>query len=107
MRAAGIAEERIYVDKRTGANMDREGLTVLLAFARPGDRINVLTLDRRPQHARDPQPRARPHPARHPPAYPRRQTRRRHQRARPRHSAPPAPAPPSRPAACRPGARRC
>ncbi|MEV0488057.1 recombinase family protein [Streptomyces sp. NPDC050508] len=45
MRAAGVAEEHIYVDKRTGANMDREGLTALLGFARPGDRINVLTLD--------------------------------------------------------------
>ncbi|WP_391531114.1 recombinase family protein, partial [Candidatus Frankia nodulisporulans] len=44
LRDAGIAEEHIYVDKRTGANMDREGLTALLGFARPGDRINVLTL---------------------------------------------------------------
>ncbi|MET7607067.1 recombinase family protein [Streptomyces avermitilis] len=46
VRAAGVAEEHIYVDKRTGANMDREGLTALLGFARPGDRINVLTPDR-------------------------------------------------------------
>src|ERR1035438_9717606 len=35
MRAAGIAEEHIYVDKRTGANMDRDGLTALPGFARP------------------------------------------------------------------------
>ncbi|MFF0000177.1 recombinase family protein [Streptomyces avermitilis] len=46
MRAAGVVEEHIYVGKRTGANMDREGLTALLGFARPGDRINVLTPDR-------------------------------------------------------------
>lgn len=45
MHAAGVAEKHIYVDKRTGANMDREGLTALLGFARLGDRINVLTLD--------------------------------------------------------------
>jgi len=43
MRAAGVAEEHIYVDKRTGATMDCDGLTALLGFARPGDRINLLT----------------------------------------------------------------
>ncbi|MGW6521677.1 recombinase family protein [Streptomyces sp. NPDC054962] len=58
MRAADVAEEHIYVDKRTGANMDREGLTALLGFARPGDRINVLTLDRLGRNMREnPQPR--------------------------------------------------
>ncbi|MDH6554684.1 recombinase family protein [Streptomyces sp. SAI-041] len=45
MRDAGVAEEHIYVDKRTGANMEREGLRALLGFARPGNRINVLTPD--------------------------------------------------------------
>ncbi|MEE1770010.1 recombinase family protein [Streptomyces sp. JV185] len=63
---AGIAEEHIYVDKRTGASMDREGLTELLGFARPGDRINVLTPDRlghpaHPLRSRDPQCHDRPH----------------------------------------------
>jgi DNA invertase Pin-like site-specific DNA recombinase len=53
MRAAGVAEEHIYVDKRTGANMDRKGLTALLGFARPGDRINVLTLDRLGRNMRE------------------------------------------------------
>src|SRR5260221_1193320 len=53
MRATGVAEEHIYVDKRTGANMDREGLTALLGFARPGDRINVLTLDRLGRNMRE------------------------------------------------------
>jgi DNA invertase Pin-like site-specific DNA recombinase len=53
MRAAGVSEEHIYLDKRTGATMDREGLTALLAFARPGDRINVLTLDRLGRNMRE------------------------------------------------------
>ena len=53
MRAAGIAEEHIYVDKRTGATMDRDGLTALLGFARPGDRISLLTLDRLGRNMRE------------------------------------------------------
>jgi DNA invertase Pin-like site-specific DNA recombinase len=53
VRDAGVAEEHIYVDKRTGANMDREGLRTLLGFARPGDRINVLTLDRLGRNMRE------------------------------------------------------
>ncbi|MFI5634720.1 recombinase family protein [Streptomyces sp. NPDC051664] len=53
MHAAGVAEKHIYVDKRTGANMDREGLTALLGFARLGDRINVLTLDRLGRNMRE------------------------------------------------------
>ena len=51
--AAGVAEEHIYVDKRTGATMDRGGLTALLGFARPGDRINLLMLDRLGGHMRE------------------------------------------------------
>ncbi|WP_331734029.1 recombinase family protein (plasmid) [Streptomyces sp. NBC_01220] len=43
MHDADVAEEHIYVDKHTGANMEREGLKALLGFAWPGDRINVLT----------------------------------------------------------------
>ncbi|MBT0995465.1 recombinase family protein [Cellulomonas sp. DKR-3] len=42
----GIPEERIYVDKRTGANTDREGWKAALAYARPGDRVVSYTLDR-------------------------------------------------------------
>jgi DNA invertase Pin-like site-specific DNA recombinase len=53
MRAAGIAGEHLYVDKRTGANMDRDGLTALLGFARPGDRISLLTLDRLGRNMRE------------------------------------------------------
>ncbi|MFE5594203.1 recombinase family protein [Streptomyces sp. NPDC056549] len=36
LRAAGVAEQHNYRDKRTGTNMDRDGLTALLGFARPG-----------------------------------------------------------------------
>lgn len=42
----GIPEERIYVDKRTGANTDWEGWQAALACARPGDRVVAYTLDR-------------------------------------------------------------
>ncbi|GGK98015.1 recombinase family protein [Nocardia jinanensis] len=44
---AGILDSRIHVDKKTGSTVDRPGLTKLLAYARPGDRIVVHTLDRR------------------------------------------------------------
>ncbi|NUV64310.1 recombinase family protein [Streptomyces sp. CAI-85] len=53
LAAEGIPPERIYVDKRTGANMQREGLDALLDYARPGDRINVLTLDRLGRNMRE------------------------------------------------------
>jgi len=42
----GIPDERIFVDKKTGATFDREGLQKMLAYARPGDTIVVHTLDR-------------------------------------------------------------
>ncbi|NTW38574.1 MAG: recombinase family protein [Cellulomonadaceae bacterium] len=42
----GIPEDRIYVDKKTGANTDREGWQAALAYARPGDRVVAYTLDR-------------------------------------------------------------
>ena len=42
----GIPEERIYVDRRTGSNTDREGWQAALAYARPGDRVVAYTLDR-------------------------------------------------------------
>lgn len=46
LAGAGIPAERIYTDKKTGANTDREGLAALLAYARAGDTIVVHTLDR-------------------------------------------------------------
>lgn len=38
---AGIPDERIFVDKKTGATTDHEGLRKMLAYARPGDTILV------------------------------------------------------------------
>ncbi|GAA2078400.1 recombinase family protein [Actinomadura alba] len=46
LAATGIGDERIYVDKKTGTTIDRDGLSRLLAYARPGDTIVVHTLDR-------------------------------------------------------------
>ena len=42
----GIARERIYVDKKSGATVKRPGLKALLGYAREGDVIVVHTLDR-------------------------------------------------------------
>ena len=46
LNAAGITDERIYTDKKTGTTTDREGLNQLLGYARPGDTVVVHTLDR-------------------------------------------------------------
>lgn len=43
---AGISEEHIYVDKRTGGTMDRAGWNALIDYARDGDVIHAYTLDR-------------------------------------------------------------
>jgi DNA invertase Pin-like site-specific DNA recombinase len=51
--AAGIPGERIHVDKKTGATVDRPGLTDLLTYARPGDTIVVYTLDRLGRNLRE------------------------------------------------------
>lgn len=53
LRAAGIAPERIYLDKRSGATTYRPGLTAALAYARDGDVIVVHTLDRLGRTVRD------------------------------------------------------
>lgn len=50
---AGLADERIYVDKKTGATVDRPGLTKLLEYARPGDTIVAYTLDRLGRNLRE------------------------------------------------------
>lgn len=43
----GVAEDRIYTDKRTGRSMkDRPGLTQAIAALRPGDVLVVTKLDR-------------------------------------------------------------
>jgi len=49
----GIRDDRIYVDKMTGATIDREGLSALLAYARDGDTIVVYTLDRLGRNLRE------------------------------------------------------
>ena len=53
LRQVGIAAERIYVDKKSGATTDRPGLTAALAYARKGDVIVVHTLDRLGRTVRD------------------------------------------------------
>lgn len=53
LTAAGIPDERIFTDKKTGATVDREGLTALLKYARAGDTIVVHTLDRLGRNLRE------------------------------------------------------
>jgi DNA invertase Pin-like site-specific DNA recombinase len=50
---AGLPDERIYVDKKTGTTVDRLGLTKLLEYARPGDTILSYTLDRLGRNLRE------------------------------------------------------
>jgi len=35
LAAAGIPDERIFTDKKTGTTVDRDGLNALLTYARP------------------------------------------------------------------------
>lgn len=53
LEAAGVDPDRIYVDKKTGANTDRPGMTALRDYARKGDTIVVVTLDRLARNLRD------------------------------------------------------
>ncbi|GAA4691925.1 recombinase family protein [Kocuria gwangalliensis] len=53
LRQVGIAAERIYVDKKSGATTQRPGLAAALAYARQGDVIVVHTLDRLGRTVRD------------------------------------------------------
>ncbi len=46
LTAVGIARERIYLDNKSGAAVDRPGLRAALGFAQRGDVIVVHTLDR-------------------------------------------------------------
>jgi DNA invertase Pin-like site-specific DNA recombinase len=50
---AGVDREHIYVDKKSGATVDRSGLKALLEYARKGDVIVVHTLDRLGRTVRD------------------------------------------------------
>jgi DNA invertase Pin-like site-specific DNA recombinase len=49
----GIPDRCLFVDKKTGANLDREGFTALLDYARPGDTVIVYTLDRLGRNLRE------------------------------------------------------
>lgn len=49
----GLPDDRIYVDKKTGATVDRTGLTKLLEYARPGDTIVAYALDRLGRNLRE------------------------------------------------------
>ena len=50
---AGIPDERIFTDKKTGATIERDGLAALLAYSRRGDTIVVYTLDRLGRNLRE------------------------------------------------------
>ena len=50
---AGIPDDRIWTDKKTGASIEREGLTALRGYARSGDTIVVHTLDRLGRNLRE------------------------------------------------------
>jgi len=49
----GIPADRIYVDKKTGATIDRPGFMELLAYARPCDVIVATNLDRLGRNLRE------------------------------------------------------
>jgi len=53
LTAVGLAPERIYLDNKSGAAVDRPGLRAVLGFARRGDVIVVHTLDRLGRTVRD------------------------------------------------------
>jgi DNA invertase Pin-like site-specific DNA recombinase len=53
LRRHGVPEDRIYVDKKTGATTDRDGLAAVLDYARDGDTIVVHTLDRLGRNLRE------------------------------------------------------
>ncbi len=51
---AGVARDKIFLDKKSGATTDRPGLRAALEYAREGDVIVVHTLDRLGRTVRDP-----------------------------------------------------
>lgn len=51
--AAGVARDKIFLDKKSGATTDRPGLRAALDYARDGDVIVVHTLDRLGRTVRD------------------------------------------------------
>ena len=53
LQIAGIDPGRIWVDKKSGATVDRPGLRAVMEYARQGDVIVVHTLDRLGRTVRD------------------------------------------------------
>jgi DNA invertase Pin-like site-specific DNA recombinase len=53
LRTHGIPDDRIYSDKKSGVSINRDGLTALLAYARPGDTVVAYTLDRLGRNLRE------------------------------------------------------
>jgi len=53
LAAAGVAPERIFLDQKSGATVDRPGLQKVIEYARDGDVIVVHTLDRLGRTVRD------------------------------------------------------
>ena len=53
LRAVGIEDKQIYLDKKSGSTVDRPGLQAVLQYARDGDVIVVHTLDRLGRTVRD------------------------------------------------------
>lgn len=53
LTAVGVSAERIYLDRKSGATVDRPGLRELMDYARDGDVIVVHTLDRLGRTVRD------------------------------------------------------
>ena len=53
LRREDIDADRIYVDKKSGATVDRPGLRAVMEYARDGDVIVVHTLDRLGRTVRD------------------------------------------------------
>ena len=53
LTTAGVPAERIYLDKKSGATVDRPGLRAAIDYAREGDVIVVHTLDRLGRTVRD------------------------------------------------------
>ena len=53
LTTAGVPAERIYLDKKSGATVDRPGLREVIEYARDGDVIVVHTLDRLGRTVRD------------------------------------------------------
>ena len=49
----GIEEKHIWTDKQSGKSMDRPGFKKMMAFAREGDTIHVLSLDRLSRNYRE------------------------------------------------------